>query len=88
VLNQAFMLAAIQHDRAELIPFLFVGKVAHDDVPILFQHVSDGIVKPPSFMPLLFEDMNGLAVWLSYSAFFSTMCKSSILDYYAASMKK
>jgi uncharacterized protein (TIGR02421 family) len=88
VLNQAFMLAAIQHDRAELIPFLFVGKVAHDDVPVLFQHVSDGIVKPPSFMPLLFEDMNGLAVWLSYSAFFSTMCKSSILDYYAASMKK
>jgi hypothetical protein len=88
VLNQAFMLAAIQHDRAELIPFLFVGKVAHDDVPVLFQHVSDGIVKTPSFMPPLFEDMNGLAVWLSYSSFFSTMCKSSILDYYAASMKR
>jgi len=88
VLNQAFMLAAIQHDRSELIPFLFVGKVAHEDVPTLFHHVSDGIVKPPKFMPLIFEDMNGLAVWLSYSAFFSTMCKSSILEYYAASMKR
>ncbi|MBL9025916.1 MAG: DUF1704 domain-containing protein [Myxococcales bacterium] len=88
VLNQAFMLAAIQHDRAELIPFLFVGKVAHEDVPVLFRHVSDGIVKPPTFMPMIFEDMNGLAVWLSFSSFFSTLCKSSILDYYAASMKR
>lgn len=88
VLNQAFMLAAIQHDRADLIPYLFVGKVAHEDVPVLHHHVSDGIVKPPKYMPLIFEDMNGLAVWLSYSAFFSTMCKSSILDYYASSMKR
>jgi uncharacterized protein (TIGR02421 family) len=86
--NQAFMLAAILHDRAELIPFLFVGKVAHEDVPVLFGHVSDGIVKPPPFMPPIFEDMNGLAVWLSYSSFFSTMQNTEILDYYAASMKR
>jgi len=88
VLNQAFMLAALQHDRAELIPFLFVGKVAHDDIPTLFRHVSDGIVRPPPFMPPIFEDMNGLAVWLSYSSFFSTMCKTSIVEHYAAAMTK
>lgn len=88
VLNQAFMLAAIQHDRPELIPFLFVGKVAHEDVPVLHKHVSDGIVKPPPFMPAIFQDMNGLAVWLSYSSFFSTLCTSSIVDYYASSMKR
>ncbi len=88
VLNQAFMLAAIQHDRAELIPFLFVGKVAHDDVPVLHAHVSDGIVKPPPFMPPIFEDMNGLAVWLSYSSFFSTLSKTSIVDHYASSMRR
>ncbi len=88
VLNQAFMLAAVQHDRAELIPFLFVGKVAHQDIPILFSHVSDGIVKPPPFMPPIFEDMHGLAVWLSYSSFFSTLCKTSIVDHYASSMRR
>ncbi len=88
VLNQAFMLAAIQHDRAELIPFLFVGKVAHEDIPVLYAHVSDGIVRPPPFMPPLFEDMNSLAVWLSFSSFFSTLCKSSIVDHYAASMRR
>lgn len=88
VLNQAFMLAALQHDRAELIPFLFVGKVAHQDIPVLFSHVSDGIVKPPPFMPPLFEDMNGLAVWLSYSSFFSTLCKASVIDHYASWMRR
>ncbi len=88
VLNQAFMLAAIQHDRAELIPFLFVGKVAHEDVPVLYRHVTDGIVKPPPFKPPLFEDMNGLAVWLSYSSFFSTLCNTAIVDFYASSMKR
>jgi len=88
VLNQAFMQAAITHDRAELIPFLFVGKVAHDDIPVLYAHVSDGIVKPPPFMPKLFTDMNGLAVWLSFSSFFSTLRKSAIVDHYAESMRR
>jgi hypothetical protein len=32
--------------------------------------------------------MNGLAVWLSYSSFFSTLCKASIVDFYASSMKR
>lgn len=88
VLNQAFMLAAIQHDRPELIPFLFVGKVAHEDVPVLHAHTSDGIIKPPPFMPPIFEDMNGLAVWLCHSAFFSSLCKTSIVEHYASSMKR
>ncbi len=88
VLNQAFMLAAIQHDRPELIPYLFVGKVAHEDIPILHAHVSDGIVKPPPFMPPIFEDMNGLAVWLCHSSFFSTLRSSAIVGYYASSMKR
>lgn len=88
VLNHAFMLAAIQHDRPELIPFLFAGKVAHEDVPILHAHVSDGIVKPPPYLPPVFSDMNGLAIWLSFSTFFSTLCNSSIVEHYAASMKR
>ena len=88
ILNQAFMLAAIQHDRAELIPFLFVGKVAHEDVPILHAHVSDGIVKPPPFMPPIFKDMHGLAVWLCHSSFFSTLRTSDIVAHYASSMKR
>jgi len=83
VLNYAFMRAAIQQDRAELIPFLFVGKVAHEDIPILHAHVADGIVRPPPYLPPMFNDMNGLAIWICYSSFFSRLSGSAIAQYYA-----
>ena len=35
VLNYAFIRSAIQHNRVDLIPYLFCGKVAHEDVPVL-----------------------------------------------------
>jgi uncharacterized protein (TIGR02421 family) len=83
VLNYSFMRAAIQQDRAELIPFLFVGKVAHEDIPILHAHVADGIVRPPPYLPPMFDDMNGLAIWICYSTFFSRLSGSAIAEYYA-----
>lgn len=82
VLNYAFMRAAIQLDRAYLIPFLFVGKVAHEDVPILYAHVTDGIVKPPPYLPPIFDDMNGLAIWMCYSSFFTRLGGTAIGEYY------
>jgi uncharacterized protein (TIGR02421 family) len=82
VLNYAFMRAAIQLDRAELIPFLFVGKVAHEDVPVLYAHVTDGIVKPPPFLPPIFQDLNGLAIWLCYSSFFSRLGGTATTEHY------
>jgi uncharacterized protein (TIGR02421 family) len=82
VLNYAFMRAAIQLDRAELIPFLFVGKVAHEDIPVLYAHVTDGIVRPPVFMPPIFEDLNGLAIWMCYSSFFSRLGGTAVAEHY------
>lgn len=83
VLNYAFMRAAIQHDRAELIPFLFVGKVAHEDVPVLFARVTDGIVRAPPHLPPMFDDMNGLAIWMCYSSFFTRLGGTAITEHYA-----
>jgi uncharacterized protein (TIGR02421 family) len=82
VLNYAFMRAAIHLDRAQLIPFLFVGKIAHEDVPVLYAHVTDGIVKPPPFLPPIFDDMNGLAIWMCYSSFFSRLGGTAIAEHY------
>ena len=45
VLNYAFIRSAFLHNRADLIPFLFVGKVAHEDVAVLARRVADGVVK-------------------------------------------
>jgi uncharacterized protein (TIGR02421 family) len=88
VLNYAFMRAAIQLDRAALIPFLFVGKVAHEDVPVLYAHITDGIVKPPPYLPPMFDDMNGLAIWICYSSFFSRLGSTAIADHYAKMMAR
>ncbi len=83
VLNYAFIRSAIQHDRIDLIPMLFVGKVAHEDVPVLARRVSDGVVKPPQFLPPMFRDLNGLAIWMAYSTFFSQLGGQAIADHYA-----
>lgn len=83
VLNYAFIRAAFQHNRPELIPYLFVGKVAHEDVPVLHARVADGVVRPPRHLPPLFRDMNGLAIWMSFSSFFAKMGTNPVMDYYA-----
>jgi uncharacterized protein (TIGR02421 family) len=83
VLNYAFIRSAIQHDRVDLVPFLFVGKVAHEDVPVLARRVTDGVVKPPRFIPPMFRDLNGLAIWMAYSTFFSQLGGEAIAEHYA-----
>ena len=82
VLNYAFIHSAIQHNRADLIPFLFVGKVAHEDVPVLAKRVTDGVVKPPRYLPSMFRDLNGLAIWMAYSTFFTKLGGAVVSDYY------
>jgi uncharacterized protein (TIGR02421 family) len=83
VLNYAFIRSAIQHNRVDLVPFLFVGKVAHEDVPVLARRVTDGVVKPPKYLPPMFRDLNGIAIWMAYSAFFSQLGGEAIADHYA-----
>ncbi len=83
VLNYSFIRTAIQHNRVELVPFLFVGKVAHEDVPILARRVHDGVVKAPHYLPPMFRDLNGLAVWMAYSTFFGKLADEAISDHYA-----
>ena len=81
--EDSFIRSAIQHNHAELIPYLFVGKVAHEDVPVLARRVHDGVVKAPHYLPTMFRDLNGLAVWMAYSTFFGSLGDDAISDHYA-----
>lgn len=83
VLNYAFIRSAFLHNRADLIPFLFLGKVAHEDVAVLARRVADGVVKPPRYVPPMFSDLNGLSIWMAYSSFFSRLANDAILEHYA-----
>jgi uncharacterized protein (TIGR02421 family) len=88
VLNYAFIRACIEHDRPELIPFLFVGKIAHEDIPVLASRVGDGVVKPPIYLPAIFRDLNGLAIWMSYSTFFTRLGGVEVSEHYARLFQK
>lgn len=82
VLNYAFIRSAIQAGRADLIPLLFVGKVAHEDVPVLASRVSDGVVRAPQYLPPMFRDLSGLMIWMAYSTFFTRLGGDEISAYY------
>jgi uncharacterized protein (TIGR02421 family) len=64
-----FLMAAIARGRPELARWVFAGKVALEDVPVLAARAHEGLVKPPSFVPDMFRDLNGLAIWLGVSTF-------------------
>ncbi len=82
VLNYAFIWSAIQQNRADLIPYLFVGKVAHEDVPVLARRAAEGVIREPRYLPPMFRDLNGLAMWMAYSTFFAQLDTTEIANYY------
>jgi hypothetical protein len=78
VTNYNFIRSCIRFGRPELIPFLFVGKVTTEDVPVLYQKYLEGVIDPPRYMPRHFRDLNGLAVWMAYSNFFNKIDLSKV----------
>jgi uncharacterized protein (TIGR02421 family) len=83
VLNYAFIWSAIQQNRADLIPYLFVGKVAHEDVPVLARRAAEGVIREPRYLPPMFRDLNGLAMWMAYSTFFARLDTTEITNHYS-----
>ncbi len=80
VLNYNFLTSAIALGRADLIRWLFVGKVALEDVPVLAAHAHRGLVSPPKHVPSMFKDLNGLAIWLGHAAFWGRLENKAIQD--------
>ena len=63
-----FIRSAILSGVPEILPMLFVGKVTLDDLPTLYEHTLEGLVKPPAFLPPMFRDLNGLYTWFGFSS--------------------
>ncbi|MCM2276735.1 MAG: flavohemoglobin expression-modulating QEGLA motif protein [Oligoflexia bacterium] len=77
-----FLRAAIRAGKPFLIPFLFTGKLHVDDVPLLYQKHKEGIVDAPMFIPPQFRDLNGVAVWMSFSSFLNLVDLKRIQEHY------
>jgi uncharacterized protein (TIGR02421 family) len=82
VSNYAFLQAAIAVGRPELIRWLFVGKVALEDIPVLAARAHEGVVRPPLYVPALFDNLNGLAMWLGVSTFWGRLNSRASIAYF------
>lgn len=80
--NYNFLRSAIAAGRPDLIRWLFVGKVAIEDLPVLAAHAHEGAVQPPRYVPDLFRDLNGLAIWLGISTFWGRLKNQAIQRHY------
>lgn len=86
--NYNFMRAAIRLGKPQLIPFLFTGKLHVDDVPLLYRKHQEGLIDAPHFLPPQFKDMNGLAVWMSFSSFLNLVDLKKIQEHYSSLFKQ
>jgi len=83
VSNYNFLRSAIAAARPELIRWLFVGKVALEDIPVLAPRAHEGVVKAPRYVPEMFKDLNGLAMWLGISTFWTRLKNRAVHEHYA-----
>lgn len=80
--NYNFLRSSIRVSKPFLIPYLFVGKLHVEDIPLLYAKHLEGLVEAPRFLPPHFADLNGLAVWMSFSSFFNRVDLQSVQAHY------
>ena len=80
--NFNFMRSAIRANKPYLIPFLFVGKTHVEDIPLMYHLYQEGIVDFPRYLPPQFQDINGIAVWMSFSTFFNKVDVRRVQNHY------
>jgi uncharacterized protein (TIGR02421 family) len=86
--NYNFIRTAIRKGRPEIVPFMFAGKLHVDDVPLLYQKSQEGIINAPELLPPHFKDLNGLAVWMSFSNFLNGVDMKLVTSYYDSLFQK
>lgn len=86
--NYNFIRTAIRKGRPEIVPFLFCGKMHVNDVPMLYQKSLEGIIDAPALLPSYFEDLNGLAVWMSFSNFLNVVDMHKVSEFYDGLFRK
>jgi uncharacterized protein (TIGR02421 family) len=68
-----FMRLAMSEGKLDTLPILFCGKVTLEDVKVYRMLIDEGVVVAPKFLPPHFSDMKGLATWMSFSRFISSL---------------
>jgi uncharacterized protein (TIGR02421 family) len=86
--NYNFLRTAIRANKPFLIPFLFAGKLNVEDIPLIYQLYKEGVVEAPRYLPRQFSDINGIAVWMSFSSFFNKVDLRQVQAHFNKLFKK
>ncbi|MBX3022962.1 MAG: DUF1704 domain-containing protein [Bdellovibrionales bacterium] len=86
--NYNFLRSSIRVHKPFVIPYIFVGKLNVEDIPLLYAKHLEGLVEAPRFLPPHFADLNGLAVWMSFSTFFNRVDLQSVQAHYKSLFDK
>jgi len=86
--NYNFLRSSIAVSKPYLIPYLFVGKLHVEDIPMLYAKHLEGLIDAPRFVPPHFADLNGLGVWMAFSSFFNRVDLQSVQNYYKQLFEK
>lgn len=73
ILIYNYMRLAVQRGLVTRIPLLFVGKTTLDDLHVLADLQSEGIITPPKYLPPQFEDLSAVSAWMVYSLFLNRL---------------
>ncbi len=64
-----FLRLAFASGRIANLPMLFCGKIVLEDLAILSDLESESVVVRPRYIPPFFQDLKGLAAWMSFARF-------------------
>jgi uncharacterized protein (TIGR02421 family) len=78
VLLYNFLRAAVIAGELELIPLIFCGKTALEDIGYLRQLYREGLLNNPAFIPPPLVDIHGLAAWICYDTVLADFASESL----------
>jgi uncharacterized protein (TIGR02421 family) len=79
-----FMRLAMSEGKLDSLPVLFCGKVTLEDIKTYRMLMDEGVVVAPKFLPPHFADLKGLATWMSFSRFISSLSFDQLQADYSA----
>ncbi|MCB1854186.1 MAG: flavohemoglobin expression-modulating QEGLA motif protein [Halieaceae bacterium] len=79
-----FLRLAMSEGKLDNLPLLFCGKVTLEDVSTYRLLMDEGVIVGPKFIPPHFADLKGVATWMSFSRFISSLSFDQLQADYSA----
>ncbi|WP_445946543.1 flavohemoglobin expression-modulating QEGLA motif protein [Shewanella sp.] len=85
--NINFIRSAIMSGLPELIPMLFLGKLAIEDIPVLYEAHLEGTISAPKYLPPMFKDISGLYAWFGFASGLGNIDLKGVQRHFARQFK-